>query len=154
MLHRQPLVCDAVVMQLGGSRFFDCYIPALGCDVRIHTNSLLKGGDAAVDPTWVPDEKVLELRYASAQAGQPGGEQCEPDYSDIPNLGIVKNPGGIAPAQLPLTLRLLTHVPIVVSSRRSQTSGSPTHITAKLWLAPLPQEVAGAARGQQGQAAL
>lgn len=28
-------------MQLGGSRFFDCYIPALGCDVRIHTGGLL-----------------------------------------------------------------------------------------------------------------
>lgn len=31
----------AVVMQLGGSRFFDCYIPALGCDVRIHAGGLL-----------------------------------------------------------------------------------------------------------------
>ena len=29
---------------------------------------------------------------------------------------------------------MLCHVPILVSSRRSQTSGSPTHVFAKLWL--------------------
>ena len=65
--------------------------------------------------------------------------------ADIPNLGALRNPGGVAPAALPLTLRMLCHVPILVSSRRSQTSGSPTHVTAKLWLAPLPAEVAAAA---------
>jgi hypothetical protein len=42
---------------------------------------------------------------------------------------------------------MLCHMPILVSSRRSQTSGSPTHVTAKLWLAPLPQ----AGRQQQRQ---
>jgi hypothetical protein len=57
MLHRSPIVCDAVVMQLGGSRFFDAYIPALGCDVRIHTDSLLRGGDAAISAAWRPDDK-------------------------------------------------------------------------------------------------
>ena len=40
--------------------------------------------------------------------------------------------------ELPLTLRMLCHVPILVSSRRSQTSGSPTHVFAKLWLKPAP----------------
>jgi hypothetical protein len=54
--------------------------------------------------------------------------------ADIPNLETVKNPAGIAPVELPLTLRMLCHVPILVSSRRSQTSGSPTHVFAKLWL--------------------
>lgn len=44
-------------MQLGGSRFFDCYVPALGCDVRIHTDALLRGGAAAVDAAWAPDQK-------------------------------------------------------------------------------------------------
>jgi hypothetical protein len=47
----------SVVMQLGGSRFFDAYIPALGCDVRIHTDSLLRGGDAAISAAWRPDDK-------------------------------------------------------------------------------------------------
>ena len=46
-----------VVMQLGGSRFLDCYIPALGCDVRIHTDALLRGGGAAVTSTWQADDK-------------------------------------------------------------------------------------------------
>lgn len=137
MLYRQPLVCDAVVMQLGGSRFFDAYIPALGCDVRIHTGSLLRGGDGAIVSAWQPADKVLELRHAASNQ-QQRGEQDEPDYSDIPNLPALRNPGAISPVELPLTLCMLAHVPILVSSRRSQTSGSPTHVVAKLWLKPAP----------------
>ena len=53
LLHPSP----AVVMQLGGSRFLDCYIPALGCDVRIHTDALLRGGVAAIEATWRPESK-------------------------------------------------------------------------------------------------
>jgi hypothetical protein len=53
-------------------------------------------------------------------------------------LAALRNPAGIAPVELPLTLRMLSHVPILVSSRRSQTSGSPTHVAAKLWLRPAP----------------
>lgn len=44
-------------MQLGGSRFLDAYIPALGCDVRIHTDQLLRGGAAAIDARWQADTK-------------------------------------------------------------------------------------------------
>jgi hypothetical protein len=44
-------------MQLGGSRFFDAYIPALGCDVRIHTATLLRGGEAAIRTGWRPEDK-------------------------------------------------------------------------------------------------
>ncbi len=44
-------------MQLGGARFFDAYIPALGCDVRIHTDALLRGGAAAIDASWQADDK-------------------------------------------------------------------------------------------------
>ena len=105
VLSLHPCACRAVVMQLGGSRFFDCYIPALGCDVRIHTggwgavlacrlaqtlglarlaggstpsvaercmdalpdadasvgspapDALLRGGAAAVDASWQPEDK-------------------------------------------------------------------------------------------------
>lgn len=58
--------------------------------------------------------------------------------ADIPNLPALRNPGAISPVELPLTLCMLAHVPILVSSRRSQTSGSPTHVVAKLWLKPAP----------------
>ncbi len=57
-----------------------------------------------------------------------------PDFSDIPNFEKAQNPGAVARGGLPLTLRMLSHVAVVVSSRRSQTSGSPTHVTAKLWV--------------------
>jgi hypothetical protein len=59
---------SAVVMQLGGSRFLDCYIPALGCDVRIHTNSLLAGGDAAISATWRPESKCADHMLPSVRA--------------------------------------------------------------------------------------
>ena len=39
-------------MALGGSRFFDVYIPALGTDVRVHTAALLRGGEAALATSW------------------------------------------------------------------------------------------------------
>ncbi|KAL4856961.1 DIS3-like exonuclease 2 [Chlorella vulgaris] len=149
MLHRQPLVCDAVIMQLGGSRFFDAYIPALGCDVRIHTATLLRGGEAAIRTGWRPEDKTLELRHSVADPGQRG-EDCDPDYSDIPNLAALRNLGGICATDLPFTLHVLSHIPIVVSSRRSPTSGSPTNVIAKLWLNPTPS----ASSGKQGAAAL
>lgn len=46
------LLLFAVVMAVGGSRFFDVYVPALGVDVRVHTNSVLKGGDGALESQW------------------------------------------------------------------------------------------------------
>lgn len=64
-----------------------------------------------------------------------GGSAFLPDYSDVPNWEGLRNPEGLAAAALPLTLRVLSHVTLVVSSRRSATSGSPTHVFAKLYLA-------------------
>ena len=225
-------------MQLGGSRFFDCYIPALGCDVRVHTDALLGGGAATVAAGWKAEDKCggrggargwqgggcrhlgawgsgtglskgqpsaanrvltgfpassvpprqdarAAPRHGARVAGRPrrsrllwcdgagagamdgacrqaaaagsraakrarASERWEalhsrlhppaplPPPPDIPNLSSLRNPAGVAPAALPLTLRMLTHVPLIVSSRRSQTSGSPTHVFAKLWLQPLP----------------
>jgi hypothetical protein len=61
---------------------------------------------------------------------------CRP--ADIPNLAALRNLGSIPATDLPLTLHVLSHIPIVVSSRRSPTSGSPTNVIAKLWLNPTP----------------
>jgi hypothetical protein len=44
-------------MAVGGSRFFDVYLPALGVDVRVHTNSVLRGGEAALCALWEPQHK-------------------------------------------------------------------------------------------------
>lgn len=75
--------------------------------------------------------------------------------ADVPNLAALRNPSGIAPVGLPLTLRMLSRVPILVSSRRSQTSGSPTHVTAKLWLHPAPgQQSSSLAQPSQRAGAL
>ena len=62
---------------------------------------------------------MLALAVAR-NAAEQGEDACAPDYSDVPNLGALRNPAGVAPTALPLTLRMLSHVPILVSSRRSQ----------------------------------
>lgn len=128
MLNKQPLICDGVVMCLGGSRFFDVYIPSLGMDVRIHTNSVLQGGDDSIVSAWNKETKVLTMMRSKA------GVHDQPDYTDVPNFSKVKNNQDVSAMHLPITLRMLGHVSIVVSSRKSQTSGSPTHVTAKLWV--------------------
>jgi DIS3-like exonuclease 2 len=51
-LLQAPRVCEAVVLQLGGSRFFDVYVPCFGIDVRVHTEGLLRGGEAALFTSW------------------------------------------------------------------------------------------------------
>ena len=52
-----PCPRPAVVMAVGGSRFFDVYIPSLGTDVRVHTNNVLRGGEAALAAAWEPQSK-------------------------------------------------------------------------------------------------
>lgn len=78
--------------------------------------------------------RVLTLSRTAADPVSDSEAFLLPDYSDIPNFDRVTNPVNVPPAALPLTIRMLAHVPLVVSSRRSQTSGSPTHVTAKLWV--------------------
>ena len=82
----------------------------------------------------------------------PPPAPCSPPAppADIPTLDAVRNPSGIAPVALPLTLRMLSHVPILVSSRRSQTSGSPTHCCAKLWLVGRGGAAAASATAELG----
>ena len=75
------------------------------------------------------------VTVAAAAATAAAAAPDQPDYSDIPNFDRVANPGSLTPTALPFTLRVLCHVSLVISSRRSAVSGSPTHVFAKLWVA-------------------
>ena len=37
MLQRQPVIADAIVSSLNGSRFVDVYIPVFGMECRLYT---------------------------------------------------------------------------------------------------------------------
>lgn len=53
MLRSQPMVHQAVVMVVNGSRFFDLYIPGLGMDMRIQVADMLP----TLRTTWNAQER-------------------------------------------------------------------------------------------------
>lgn len=57
LLLDRPGVYTAVVVGLGGSRFVDAYVPVLGCDVRVHMDKVVKGGDGALSLDWKESER-------------------------------------------------------------------------------------------------
>lgn len=92
-----------------------------------------------------PGLRKLPPLYARCGICQPqppaASTACRP--ADITNLAALRNLGSICAIDLPLTLHVLSHIPIVVSSRRSPISGSPTNVIAKLWLTPTPSASSG-----------
>ena len=58
VLTQKPCVMEAVVCGLGGSRFFDVYLPRLGIDLRLFTASAFHGmGKDGVKSSWQPEER-------------------------------------------------------------------------------------------------
>lgn len=43
MLRSSPVVVNAVIMAVSGSRFFDVYVPQFGVDTRIQTSMMVPG---------------------------------------------------------------------------------------------------------------
>jgi DIS3-like exonuclease 2 len=132
-LLEQPVVVEAVVLALGGSRFFDAYVPALGADVRVHTAATFAGGEGALRWAWRPD--ASELTLDRKRIGD------RPTFADVPGAGgageRARGAGGGAPpprAPLPLTLRPLGAVPLLVGARRDEESGGVAGLVAKLWV--------------------
>ena len=54
MLRLHPRVCEAVMLQLGGPRFMDLYVPEFGVEVRIQVAEMLP---APVHGEWSPATK-------------------------------------------------------------------------------------------------
>jgi DIS3-like exonuclease 2 len=133
LLLDRPGVFKAVVIGLGGSRFFDAYVPALGIDVRVHTDRILKGGDAALNLNWNDETKFLKIDLAAA-AGAEAAAACVPCYDEVENLDKLHNPESIEKIQWPLELRPLCSVPVVVCGARSKSSGSPAGVHAKIFV--------------------
>ena len=54
MLRLHPRVCEAVMLQLGGRRFMDLYVPEFGVEIRIQVEEMLP---APVHGEWSPATK-------------------------------------------------------------------------------------------------
>jgi DIS3-like exonuclease 2 len=131
LLLDRPEVFKGVVIGLGGSRFFDVYIPALGIDVRVHTDRILKGGDAALNLNWSDETKILNIDVA------PGKEKSKaslPAYDEVENFDKLHNPENIEKMKWPMELRALCFLPVVVCGARSKSSGSPAGVHAKIFV--------------------
>jgi exoribonuclease R len=134
LLLDRPGVFSAVVIGLGGSRFFDAYVPALGIDVRVHTDRILQGGEAALDLNWNDEAKILKIDCAvSKKNGKPTSLSC-PVYDDVENFEKLHNPENIEKMKWPMELRALCTVPVVVCGARSKSSGSPAGVHAKIFV--------------------
>jgi DIS3-like exonuclease 2 len=140
MLFDRPRVVDGVVMALNGSRFLDLYVPSLGIDVRVQTAEILKGGADFIATKWDSAMKELVIERDGGKVSK-SPELGMMDYNCVNNMDKLDNGGEkegnrveVAKQQLPLTLRLLTHVPLVLTAQRSKTSGSPSRIVARFWL--------------------
>lgn len=59
-LMEHPGVYDGIVTGVGGTDFFDVYVPALGVDVRVHVDRLLVGGEHAIRSTWNEETKYVD----------------------------------------------------------------------------------------------
>jgi len=59
LLLNEPRVHKGIVSVLRGLRFFDVYVPALGLDVRVHIDSLLRD-KSALAAMWNSENKSVE----------------------------------------------------------------------------------------------
>ena len=103
MLSEVPRAAVAVVTSVGGARFFDAHVPALGVDIRITVEE-----QEDVAGAWDPEGRVLTL--TPKDGGGEGGD----DASPLPLR--LHNPDSLAPAPLPLPLTLLTPIPVVITA--------------------------------------
>ena len=127
MLYSHPRVESGVVMGLNGSKFFDVYVPRLGIDVRMYTADMFTGGEGGAITEWNAGGRELTIDKAR-------NNKNSVDYSCVDNLAKLSARGDVAKAKLPLTLRLLSNVPLLLSAQRSRVSGSPNKIIGRLWL--------------------
>ena len=142
LLLSRPTIHTGVVVGMGGAKFFDAYVPKLGIDVRIYVDKLVVGGGGAVEADFHDDgkngasgggrgaRKTLQLSFSEYSTP----DMRTPLVDDIESYENLQNPLSIAPLALPVTLQPLMMVPVVVGGVRSQVSGSPTGVLAKIYL--------------------
>lgn len=135
LVKRAPRVAVAVATAVGGARFFDCHVPALGVDVRVSVEEAVTAGVLLAG--WDGGEKTLTLRKGERRGGGGG------DAFTLPPL---HNPDGLTPLVLPITVSLLTALPVVVTAEGGGRGGGAA-LTAALLVEGVGAWAAAAAAG-------
>ncbi len=99
---------------LGGPRFFDVYVPALGSDIRIESADLFPGAGIELQAQWDRQLRALTLKVADCQ-GPSMPARDSPPYRREP-----ENPHGLEVHPLPMTLKLFDKVSVVVYGGRGE----------------------------------
>ena len=113
---------------LGGPRFFDVYVPALGTDIRIQATDLFAGEGIELQALWNGQSRMLTLQVAEDEGPRMQSRDKPPYSSEI----ILENPDGLEQARLPLTLKLFERVAVVVYGCRGDL-GQYGDLGATLW---------------------
>jgi DIS3-like exonuclease 2 len=144
-LFKSPGVYEGVVMSLGGSRFFDVYVPALGVDVRCHTDALVKcdsqPAEEIIKAVWDAEAMRLELdlnanlmkKYSKDDA-EENQLKLSPGYLDIIKSQTLSNAEGLAPMEWPIVLRPMTPVRLVIAGAKRKLTGGHGGLCATLWV--------------------
>lgn len=137
-LLKSPGVYEGVVMSLGGSKFFDVYIPELGVDVRCHCDALVKCDSYSVDDeivktTWDADAMRLELDLNPSLRSM-NQVVLKPGYLDGMEAERLSNARDLSPMEWPIVLRPMTPVRVVIGGARRKLTGGPGGLYATLWV--------------------
>ncbi|KAL6768182.1 RNB1 [Auxenochlorella protothecoides x Auxenochlorella symbiontica] len=126
MLERKPHACWAVVVGVGGPRYLDVYIPLIGKELRVQVSDLVAPGPSPRNVVGAWDKQDMRLTLSAGQ------QEAEAEWAKA--LWPVVVAPGVESACLPLTLRLLSQLPLIVTSK-TRGDGSPAYLIATAYLA-------------------
>lgn len=154
LVRATPRAAVAVVTAVGGASYVDAHVPSLGVDVRISVDDEAHGG--GVGGAWDGEGRVLTVRRGGGREGGGGGGAADAHGGGAPPAPLPRlhNPDRLAPVPLPLSLALLTPVPVVVTAREGggrEPGGG--ELTASLLVDGSRWAAAAAAGGGAGEAA-
>lgn len=112
---------------LGGPRFFDVYVPALGSDIRIQMADLFPGVGIEMQAQWDSRSRSLALKVADGRGPRVPGRD-KPPYLNEP-----ENPHGLEVHLLPMTLKLFYKVSVVVYGGRGELNNY-DRLHCSMWL--------------------
>lgn len=145
LLQKYPMVLEAMVIGVGGDKFFTVYLPEFGCEHVMYLDQT----DVPCTANFSKDVKVLTIdRVADGQEGVTAAQtNSKPDFSTtswLKGLQALRNPKQLSPVKLPLQLSLFSRVPIIVGAHISDRTGHPVGIAGKLYIedvGPSPEGV-------------
>lgn len=133
MLSQNPVVTHAIIVALGGDKYFTVYVPQFGLETRVQVSE--PGIPLCAD--WDGRSGQLSVSWRDPDAPLPPDAPLDFDMDAwLEALHATRNPDGLAPLALPRALTMFAPVPVVLGAQISATlSGHPTGVAARLYVA-------------------